>query len=88
MRLKKGIKLRKMGDKYMVVNLSDDNANLANVLTLNETAASVWLEFKNREFEVADVAQWLEQHYEVTRQQAADDAARLIQEWVRGAVIK
>lgn len=42
MKLKENLKLRRVGARYMLVDVSDSDANVTNVHTLNGTAAFVW----------------------------------------------
>jgi len=42
MKAKANLKLRKVGGRYMLVDVSDRDANVTNVYTLNDTAAFVW----------------------------------------------
>ena len=42
MRLQEGLRLRKMGRKYMIVNAACSMHNKAEVFTLNEVAALMW----------------------------------------------
>ncbi|MCD8385739.1 MAG: PqqD family protein [Bacteroidales bacterium] len=81
MRIKKDIKLRKIGGVYMIVNLSDPTVNLANVLSLNETAAELWREFRDRDFQPSDLASWLCAHYDVDAPTAQSDINRLLDTW-------
>ena len=42
MKPKSNLRLRKIGRQYMIVNTRQENVDLSDVFTLNETAAGVW----------------------------------------------
>ena len=39
---KNNLQLRKLGNSYMIVEVSAENVNMSNVYTLNKTAADMW----------------------------------------------
>lgn len=81
MKLKSNLSLRKVGRNYMVVELSDEEANLTNVYTLNETAAWIWKVCGTHEFTPESLVKRLCEEYEVSKEKAAEDIASLIREW-------
>ena len=83
MRLKANLKLRKVGSKYMVVDNHTGQINMVNVYTLNETAATLWQEMSQREFSLADMANTLCERYDISIEQATNDATTLLNEWER-----
>lgn len=83
MKLKDNLKLRKIGNKYMIVDASIANVNMVDVYTMNETAALLWKEFETKEFMPDDMADFLQQEYEVTLEQAQKDIENLLEEWIR-----
>lgn len=42
MKPKSNLRLRKIGRQYMIVNTRQENVDLSDVFTLNETAAGLW----------------------------------------------
>lgn len=80
--------LRKIGSRYMIVEVSQEAMNLTNVYTMNETAAWLWKGIGNDEFtEEVLVARLLEE-YEVTEEQATTDVHALIEEWVKLGLVR
>ena len=82
MKLKSNLTLRRVGQNYMVVELSNESVNLTNVYTMNETAAWLWKECGTLEFTQEMLVKRLCEEYEVSEEQASQDVKRLIQEWV------
>lgn len=81
MQLKKNLRLRKVGSKYMIVDNSTEQVNMVDVYTMNETAAMLWQRFVEREFTPEEMVEVLCQEYEVTREQALADVESLLGEW-------
>ncbi|MCC8114548.1 MAG: PqqD family protein [Bacteroidales bacterium] len=71
----------------MIVNLSDPTVNLANVLSLNETAAELWREFRDRDFQPSDLSAWLCAHYDVDAPTAQSDTNRLLDTWREAGIL-
>ena len=81
MQLKKNLRLRKVGSKYMIVDTATEQVDMVDVYTLNETAAWLWQTFAERDFTTEEMINALCQEYEVTREQAAADVEALMGEW-------
>ena len=87
MKLKQNLTLRRVGRNYMVVQLSDEGANLTNVYTMNETAAFLWKEFEKRDFTQDEMVKRLLDDYDVTEEKAAHDVDCLLKEWSKFGLI-
>ena len=78
------IRLRKMGSRYMIVNPSSSAINMTDVYTLNESAAFLMRKCLDSEsFEIADLASWLMEEYDVDPELATADATATAEEWLR-----
>lgn len=88
MRLKANLKLRKVGSKYMIVDNHTGQVNMVNVYTLNETAATLWEEMSQREFSLTDMANTLCEYYDISIEQATNDATVLLTEWKKFELIQ
>lgn len=87
MRQKPNLKLRRIGDKYLIVDLSAESVNLAYVFSFNETAAAIWQAFYGRNFTQAQIVDWLSEEYYVTKELAEYDTSQLIKSWRDGHLI-
>ena len=81
MRLKRGLKLRKVGSRYMIVDSQGEMTDLAAVYTLNGVAACLWQQAAEGEFTEASLTEWLCGAYEVDTLQAEADVKALINQW-------
>ena len=79
--IKNGLKLRKLGSKYMVVDTCAKNVNLSNVFTLNETAAQLWMQLERRDASPEELADKLCEEYDVDKDTALNDVERQLSEW-------
>lgn len=87
MTLKDNLKLRKVGDRYMLVDVSDLNMNITAVHTFNETAAFVWNTAVEAGIEPATLAAKLCTEYEVDYDIALADVDRLLRTWQESGLI-
>ena len=81
MSLRTNLKLRKVGDRYMLVVVSDSDMNTTAVYTFNETAAFVWNAAADAGFDPATLARLLGGEYDIDYPSALSDIERLLAEW-------
>lgn len=81
MRTKDNLTLRKIGNKYMIVDTFTEEVNMVDVYTMNETAALLWRTFAKRDFTQEEMVNVLCKEYEVTQERATDDVEKLIKDW-------
>ena len=75
---KSGLKLRRIGNRHMIVEVSDSCVNLTNVYSLNGTAARLWEMVCNGEGRTAgELAEGLCKTYDVEYGRALRDVERL-----------
>lgn len=80
--LKPGIRLRKMGRRYMIVRTIADSVDFAEVYTLNDTAAFVWNKASEvGSFEEDQAVEWLLSEYDVDRETAESDVRATVALW-------
>ena len=80
--LKSGLRLRKVGRRYMIVKAAGESVDFAEVFTLNETAAFVWKKASEAGyFDEAQAVDWLLEEYEVARETAEADVRETVALW-------
>ena len=79
--LKEGLKLRKIGKQYMIVEANAGNINMSDVYTLNQTAAQLWERIEAGSYTPQELAEWLCSLYIVTPDVALQDVERQLAEW-------
>lgn len=87
MRTKKGFRLRELGGDYILIGESVELVNFNNIITFNETAAYLWKQVENREFNVNTLTQLLLDEYDVTEDIAREDAQATIDDWKEIGII-
>lgn len=86
MKLNPDLVLRQIGEEYMIVNPFSDTVDMAQVYSMNETAAWLWQQLEDKEFTTAEVGELLCQEYEVDSQTAQTDANELCQHWLQAGL--
>lgn len=81
MRPKKGLELRQIGNRYIIVKVCDDLVNMTDVFTLNRTAAKLWQRMGEGCFTAEELVQWLCEAYDVDPDVAQADINRQLAEW-------
>ena len=81
MKLKVNLKLRKVGRNYMLVDVSDADANITDVYTLNETAAFVWNAAAEHGVHAETLASLVCEEYDVSNDIALSDIKSILQTW-------
>lgn len=81
MKLKQGLKLRSVGNRYMIVDSRGDVADMASVYSLNSVAAALWRKAEEGEFTEESLADMLCLEYEVERATAVEDVCAMLAQW-------
>lgn len=87
MKQKKDLALRKVCNRYMIVDGDTGDSKLSNVYTLNASAALVWDSLAGKDFNAYDVAAFLSDNFDVTTETAAKDAEALCADWLEKGLI-
>ena len=77
MKPKSNLRLRKIGRQYMIVNTRQENVDLSDVFTLNETAAGLWQQM----IQGTTAPEELAEIYEVDRETALQDVKKQLAQW-------
>lgn len=78
---KNGLQLKKVGNKYMLVKVCNEQVNLTDVFRLNETAARLWQWINEGNFTPEELAGQLCDEYETDHSTALADIRRQLAEW-------
>ena len=81
MKTRKGYALRTLGNDYILVPEGIEAVDFTRMITLNASAAFLWKEVEDKEFEADTLAQLLMDEYGITREIAEKDVAALLQTW-------
>lgn len=75
------MKLRKIGRKYILVEVRNQKVNITDVFTMNATAAFLWQRMCERDFTVNELAEAICERFEVAFETAVADIHRQLEEW-------
>jgi hypothetical protein len=87
MKIKENLILRRIGNEYVVIVPDKGQVDLTEVYTLNETSAWIWEQVENRDFTVEQVAELIQERYDVGRERAMNDVRELIDILKKGSLI-
>lgn len=86
MRLKEGFTLRTICGEHVVIGEGLAQVNFNKMLSLNGSAAYLWEQVHGKDFTVEDLVTLLTDKYEVSEDQARQDALKLVQVWLEQGV--
>jgi hypothetical protein len=86
MRIKKGFVLREMCGENIITAEGIENVRFDKLISLNATAAYLWNELAGKEFTIEDMADLLVNRYEISKEVASTDSARLAQAWIDAGI--
>ena len=81
MRIKDGFTLRTICGEHVVIGEGLAQVSFNKMLSLNATAAYLWEQVQGKDFTVEDLVTLLTDKYEVSADQARQDALKLVQVW-------
>lgn len=81
MKRRTNLTLRRMGRRYMMVNAASAAQDMADVYTLNETAARLWEQLGDDEISLPSLASWLAGEYGIAYDDALADVTTQVHEW-------
>lgn len=75
------LRLRKMGNRYIIVSTDADSVNMADVFTLNESAALLWERAASAESFDENICEVLVENYGIDRETALRDTLATLSQW-------
>lgn len=85
--IRDGLQLRKIGNRYMIVDACEDNVNLSHVYSLNTTAAWMWERLAEGISSPDELTDRLCEDYQVERERAFHDVENQLAEWQRFGLV-
>lgn len=88
MHILEGYILREVGNDHMVVGPDANGGDgLRRIVRINESAAFLWRSVAGRDFEVATLAELLEQEYGLEKTVARTDAEHIATAWMHAGIV-
>jgi hypothetical protein len=88
MKIKKGFELRKVCDENIIISHGVENINFTKVITLNDSAATLWNKVMGKDFTEEELVNILLDEYEVDKETAAKDVKALVASWKEAELIE
>lgn len=88
MRISKGYTLRTLGQEYILVAEGLEAANFNRMISMNASAAFLWKEVEDKEFDSEMLVQLLLDNYDITREVAEKDVAALLKSLNEAGVVE
>jgi hypothetical protein len=79
MRIKKGLKVRKIADEWVVIVQNSDISDMTKVINLNETLKFLWDSVLDKDFDEVTITDLLLEKYDVEKEIALRDARKWIE---------
>lgn len=87
MKINQGFELREMCGENIIIATGVKNIDFSKVISLNESAAYLWNEIKDKDFTPTMLAALLMEQYEVDEDVAIADATALVDLWVSEGLV-
>lgn len=87
MRILEGMTLRKICRENIITGDSLSRIDFSKVISLNDTAAYLWEELKDRDFTADDMTDLLTARYDVSAETAHSDVIKLLDSWRAAGLI-
>lgn len=88
MRTKKGFVLRDVCGENIIVAEGIENIDFNSIISLNETAAFIWKNVNDTDFDVERMAEMLLEEYDVDKETAVKDCKALAAKWLKAGIIE
>jgi hypothetical protein len=87
MRIKENLVLRRIGSENIIIVPSKDSVDLTEVYTLNETSVRIWEHFKNKDFTIEQIVEFVQEWYDVDQEKAMRDVEAFVKVLITGELI-
>lgn len=88
MQIKEGFRLRSVGKEYIVTGEGLAQVNFNKLISLNTSAAYLWKEVEGKQFDEQVLANLLMSEYDVSEEEAINDATDVIKSWLEVGIIE
>ncbi|MBO6223146.1 MAG: PqqD family protein [Bacteroidales bacterium] len=88
MKIKKGFVLRQLLGEHVVTGEGLERVNFNKIISLNSTAAYLFEQVKDKDFDIRMMADLLLEKYEVTEETALADSQKLADSWREAGLLE
>ena len=88
MKIKDGFTLRSLCGEHIVIGEGLALVDFNKMLSLNDSAAYLWEQVKDKDFEIEDLVTLLTDRYEVSPDRAREDATTMVDIWRENGILE
>lgn len=88
MKVKKGFVLRDVCGEHIIVAEGKENIDFNNIISMNETAAFLWKNIIDKDFDTEYMVEKLLEEYDVDEYTAKRDCQTLVNQWLDAGIIE
>ena len=88
MKTRKGYTLRSLGKEFILVADGFEAVDFSRMISMNESAAFLWKEVEDKDFDAEMLTTLLTDNYDITRETAQNDVAVLLESWSAAGLIE
>ncbi len=88
MKIKKGFELRDICGEKVIIATGIQNVDNNQITVLNKSHTYLWQSITDKDFDANTLATLLCENYEVSEQEALNDAHSIIKEWLEQGIIE
>lgn len=87
MKTRKGYTLRSLGKEFILIADGFEAVDFSRMISLNETAAFLWKEVEDKDFDAEMLITLLTDNYDIDRETAKNDVATMLKSWSEAGII-
>lgn len=88
MKTRKGYTLRSLGKEFILVADGFEAVDFSRMISLNETAAFLWKEVQDKDFDAEMLTTLLTDNYDIDRETAQNDVTAMLESWTKAGIIE
>lgn len=88
MKVKKGFVLRDVCGEHIIVAEGKENIDFNNIISMNETAAFLWKNIIDKDFDTEYMVDKLLEEYDIDEDTAKRDCQTLVNQWLDAGIIE
>ena len=88
MKTRKGYTLRSLGKEFILIADGFEAVDFSRMISLNETAAFLWKEVEDKDFDADMLTTLLTDNYDIDRETAQNDVTAMLKSWAEAGIIE
>lgn len=88
MKTRKGYTLRSLGKEFILVADGFEAVDFSRMISLNETAAFLWKEVEDKDFDAEMLTTLLTDNYDIDRETAQNDVTSMLKSWSEAGIVE